>query len=78
VIPIGRGLRRALGLVSAVLTLAAAEGALRPAHPLWAIPYPPKCLRPDLFQRWDVSRMGYRLWPPRGFLASLVDSTARP
>jgi hypothetical protein len=51
-------------LAVSALALAAAEAALRSGpRPLWVIPYPPVCLRSDLFQRWDA--YGYRLWPSR-------------
>jgi len=42
-----------LAVASFAVALVGAELALRRAHPLWAIPYPPVCYRPDLFQRWD-------------------------
>ena len=52
-----------LAVATLAVSLAGAELALRLARPLWAIPYPPVCYRPDLFQRWDP--YGYRLWPSR-------------
>src|SRR3990172_8099931 len=55
--------RLALLLASTLLALGLAEGGLRVARPLWAIPYPPRSYRPLLFERWDCC--GYRLRPSR-------------
>jgi hypothetical protein len=50
-------------LVSLLVSLAVAEAVLRSRIRLWAIHYPPKCWRPDLYQRFDPH--GYRLWPSK-------------
>jgi hypothetical protein len=50
-------------VASTVLALGLAELALRIAQPLWAIPYPPRCYRPALFEQWNP--YGYRLHPSR-------------
>lgn len=55
--------RLLLIVASVVLTLGLAEGALRRWSPAWIIPYPPRCYRPDLFERFDAH--GYRLHPSR-------------
>jgi hypothetical protein len=52
-------------LASTLLALVIAEGGLRLAHPLWAIPYPPRSYRPGLFEPWDCC--GYRLRRSRVF-----------
>jgi hypothetical protein len=56
-------LKLALLLTSLTLSLLLAEAAFRLARPLWAIPYPPVCFWPQLYQRFDPH--GYRLWPSR-------------
>jgi hypothetical protein len=53
----------ALLVTSTLLALALAEVGLRLMQPLWAIPYPPRCYRPFLFERYDP--YGYRLYPSR-------------
>jgi hypothetical protein len=52
-----------LVVASTLLALGLAEGGLRLVRPLWAVPYPPVCLVPGLFQDWPP--YGYRLWPSR-------------
>lgn len=54
---------RGLVLIAAGLVagLALAEVALEQLHPLWRVPYPPRCYRPGLYERFDP--YGYRLRP---------------
>jgi hypothetical protein len=59
----GAGPTLALAAASLLLALVAAETGLRLTHPPWAIPYPPVCFWPRLYEQYDAH--GYRLWPSR-------------
>ncbi len=49
-----------IAVLSAMLSLAAAEAVLRRSDPQWMVFDPPVCFRPDLFEQ---SSFGYRLHP---------------
>ena len=59
---LGAVIRRLVLIAAGIVAgLVVAEAGLEVLHPLWRVPYPPRCYRPDLYERFDP--YGYRLRP---------------